>query len=245
MKAWAWAALILVALAGCGQPAPPEATLSEEEAARLAAVERLMGLETCADAERDYGTQLIQLTACRLELGKGKASFVISSDTIIASETESTGTLRAELNGEAGASLQVIEEKVEGAFSYPWIEDLDGDGAGDLMVPLYTAMVNTNYALWLQGADGLFVRSGELSGYSIAPTKDGYIAATGRSSAAEWETGYFRVVDGKLEEAAIVVNRAEPKEGEPAPEGPLCEVIWSAEGVNTAGFCASEAGSPD
>jgi hypothetical protein len=233
------AALPLAALMACSPPADPPADVPDPaEAERLAAIERLMGLETCADAEQNYGGLLPQLTSCRLELGDGQPSFVISSDTIIASDTESMGTLRAELAGETGASLQLIEERVESAFSYPQLQDVDGNGRPDLLIPLYTAMVNTNYALWLHGADGLFTRAGELSGHSIDLSPEGFIAATGRSSAAEQETIYYRLSSGALEEAAVVVNRMTPEEGEPPLEGPACEVTRTAEGVDPAGFCA-------
>lgn len=132
MKFQLLAALPLLAIVACNQQVEAP---GEEDAARLAAAERLMGLETCADAERDYGSQLTQLTPCRLDLGKGKPSFVISSDTIIASDTESLGTFRAELASDGGASLQLIEEKVEVAFSYPTLDDIDGDLQPDLLIP--------------------------------------------------------------------------------------------------------------
>jgi hypothetical protein len=236
MKFQLLAALPLLALVACNQQVEAP---GEEDAARLAATERLMGLETCADAERDYGSQLPQLTPCRLDLGAGKPSFIISSDTIIASDTESLGTFRAELAGEDGASLQLIEEKVEAAFSYPTLDDIDGDLQPDLLIPLYTAMVNTNYALWLQGADGRFTRAGEIAGYSIGMASNGLIAATGRSSAAEWETRFYQITGGQLDEVAIVVNRLN-EEGTPEE----CRVIEVAEGFDSAPFCEASASHP-
>lgn len=236
MKFQLLAALPLLALVACNQQVEAP---SEEDAARLAATERLMGLETCADAERDYGSQLTQLTPCRLDIGPGKPSFIISSDTIIASDTESLGTFRAELAGEGGASLQLIEEKVEVAFSYPTLEDIDGDLQPDLLIPLYTAMVNTNYALWLQGSDGLFTRAGEIAGYSIGMAANGLIAATGRSSAAEWETQFYQITGGQLDEVAVVVNRL--NEDGSTEE---CRVIRVAEGFDPAPFCEASASNP-
>lgn len=224
------AAAPLLLLVACSKQVE---TPVEEDPARTAAIARLMSLETCADAERDYGSQLTQLTACRLDLGRGAPSFVISSDTIIASETESVGSLRAELTDAAGVSLQRIEEKVERAFGYPTLEDLDGDLLPDLLIPLYTAMVNTNYAIWLQAEDGSFRRAGELSGYSIGPAPNGLIAATGRSSAAEWETGYYQVSGGMFVEVAIVVNRLPDGEGKKA----TCRVESVAEGFDAELFC--------
>lgn len=92
-------------------------------------------------------------------------------------------------------------------------------------------MVNTNYALWLQGADGRFTRAGEIAGYSIGMASNGLIAATGRSSAAEWETQFYQITGGQLDEVAIVVNRLN-EEGTPEE----CRVIEVAEGFDPAPF---------
>lgn len=236
------AVLPLAVLAAC-KPEVAEVPPAEDSAAR-AAIERLIGLETCEDAAIHYGSMLPQLTTCRLELGEGKPSFVISSDQMIESETESMGILRAELSGEGGLSLQVIEETASGAFNYPYVEDLTGDGAADLMVPLMTGNVNTAYALWVQGADGLFKRAGELSGVGVGLAPNGFIAASGRSSAVEWETQYFRVTDGALEEVAAVVSRADPEPGEPPLDGPACEVIRVIDGIDPAPLCEDEGDQP-
>jgi hypothetical protein len=236
------AVLPLAVLVAC-TPEVAETPPAEDPAAQ-AAIERLMGLETCEDATTHYGSMLPQLTTCRLELGEGKPRFVISSDQMIESETESMGILRAELSGEGGLSLQVIEETASGAFNYPYVEDLTGDGAADLMVPLMTGNVNTAYALWVQGADGLFKRAGELSGVGVGLAPNGFIAASGRSSAVEWETQYFRVTDGALEEVAAVVSRADPEPGEPPLEGPACEVIRIIDGIDPAPLCEDEGDQP-
>ncbi len=221
MKLWKLAALPLIALIACTPKAetPPEA----------------IALASCTDAQAAGGTQLSELTACRLDVGSGGRSFLVSSSA----QVEGEGTLRAELIAADGASLQVIEEPVTGFYSYPYLEDLSGDGAADLMVPQIAAMVNTGYALWLQGSDGTFSRAGELSGFTIALGEDGLISASGRSSASEWETSYFSLDNGTLTEVAAVVNRPDPEEGETASDLPACEVIRAAEGVDTARFCAA------
>jgi hypothetical protein len=213
-----------------GGPAP-------EEVAAQAALERLMGMETCTQASAGYGGMQPELTACRLSLGEGKPSLVVTSTPMIESDEGPSGQIRIETWGDGGLSLQVIEETALYAFNYPYVEDLTGDGLPDLMVPLMTGNVNTSYALWVQGADGQFVRAGELGGVSIGQTPEGLIAASGRSSAAEWETGYFRVTNGALEELAAVVNRADPEPGEAPLTEPPCEVIRVAEGVDPAPFC--------
>ncbi|KCZ98177.1 putative lipoprotein [Hyphomonas polymorpha PS728] len=236
MKFQLLAALPLVALIACTPKAeaPGETAPVAEEAAVTAA-----SLPTCADAEATSGGQLPQLTSCRLELGDGR-NVVVSSTQM----TDGEGTLRAELTGADGASLQVIEEAATGFYNYPFLEDLTGDGAADLMLPQLSGMVNISYALWIQGADGLFSRAGELGGFDITLGSDGLIAASGRSSAFEWETSYYSVENGALKEIAVVVTRADPEEGEPASDQPACEVIRSADGVDIAPFCQPAADAP-
>lgn len=221
------AGIALITLAAC-TPEPVEAPAANETAAPVQA-----GLQTCAIAESATGAMIPQLSACTIALGSGQPTLSVSSQAM----TDGEGTLRIEVLDASGASLQVIEETATGSYSYPYIEDIDGDGAADIMAPLLTGNVNTNYAVWLKGADGAFRRAGELSGVSIGQTPEGMIAASGRSNAAEWETGYYRVTDGALEEIAAVVNRMDPAPGEPPLTVPACEVIRIIEGVDPAPFC--------
>ncbi|MDP1554573.1 MAG: hypothetical protein Q8L84_03855 [Hyphomonas sp.] len=200
----------------------------------------LSATQSCALAETATGAMIAQIDLCQIDLGAGEPRVFVSSDPMVDGE----GTLRLEVADAEGNSLQLIDETASGSYSYPYAEDIDGDGTLDLMVPLLTGNVNTNYAVWLKGADGMFFRAGELSGVSIGRTPEGLIAASGRSSASEWETGYFRVTDGALEEIAAVVNRADPEPGEPVATEPTCEVIRIAEGVDPAPFCADAETNP-
>ena len=222
------AGLALVMAAAC-TPAAEVAPAADETA--VAATET--ATPTCAEAEAATGTMIPKIDLCKIELGAGEPAVFVSSDPM----TDGEGTLRVELMAADGTSLQLIDETATGAYTYPYVEDIDGDGAVDIMVPLLTGNVNTSYAVWLKGADGMFFRAGELGGVSIGHTPEGLIAASGRSSASEWETGYFRVSNGALEEIAAVVNRADPEPGEPPLTVPACEVIRVAEGVDPAPFC--------
>lgn len=236
MKFWMFAALPLAALVACTPKAeaPPEGPPTAEEMAAAPAA-----LPSCAEAETASGIQMPELTPCRLELGEGRSVLVSSTGM-----TDGEGTLRAEITGADGAPVQVVEETATGFYSYPYLEDLTGDGALDLMVPQFSGMVNTSYAFWVQGPDGKFSRAGELSGFEITLGNDGLIAASGRSSAAEWETGYYSVDNGTLTEVAAVLTRPGLEEVDPASDLPACEVIRAAEGVDTAPFCEPEASAP-
>ncbi len=233
----------LMLAVGC-TPKAPEGPTPEELAAQ-AALERLMGTETCTDASASSGGMQPELMPCRISLGEGKPSLVVTATPMTDGAEGLSGQIRIETWGDGGLSLQVIEETALYAYNYPYTEDLTADGLPDLMVPLMTGNVNTSYALWVQGADGQFARAGELGGVSIGQTPQGLIAASGRSSAAEWETGYFRVTNGALEEVAAVVNRADPEPGEPARTEPACEVIRIVEGVDPAPFCQAAPAAPE
>jgi hypothetical protein len=235
--------IALVLAVGC-TPKAPEGPTPEEVAAQ-AATERLMGMATCADAAESEGGMVPELMPCRISLGEGKPSLVVTSTPMTEGADGPSGQIRVETSGEGGLSLQVIEETALFAFNYPYTEDLTGDGLADLMVPLMTGNVNTSYAFWVQGADGQFVRAGELGGVSIGRTTEGLIAASGRSSASEWETGYFRVTNGALEEVAAVVNRPDPEPGEPPRMEPACEVIRIIDGMDPAPFCQETPAAPE
>lgn len=239
MKLKTGLAAIAAVLAVACTPAAVEAPAAEA-VAEQAALERLMGMATCEDAEAASGTMVAELTPCRIDLGEGQPSLVVTTTAMNEGVEGMEGKMRIEVAGDAGASLQMIEETANSAYTYPYVEDIDGDGALDIMVPLMTGNVNTLFAVWLKGAEGQFFRAGELGGVSIGPTPDGLISAAGRSSAAEWETGYFRVANGTLEEVAAVVTRPDPEPGEPPLTEPACEVIRILDGVDPAPFCQPE-----
>lgn len=189
--------------------------------------------EACGEARHLGGDEAARLETCQIRLGEGKGRLIISSSEM----QDALGTLKVDVVNAEGLSVQTFEETVTARFSYPYLEDMTGDGLADLMVPLVSGMVNTGYALWLQQADGQFARAGEIGGFDIGVGEDGIIGATGRSSAVAWETSYFRIEDGELKEIAAVVNRASPAEGEAPHNGPLCEVIRAEEGLDISEFC--------
>lgn len=229
------AGILLIAAGACTQETVEAPPAEQTEATPVAAL-----IQTCAITESATGAMIPKLSDCTIALGEGQPVLHVSSDEMANGE----GKLRVDVVDASGASVQLIEESATGSFSYPYIEDIDGDGAADIMVPLLTGNVNTNYAVWLKTADGTFKRAGELSGVSIGHTPEGLIAASGRSSAAEWETQYFRVTEGEFEEVAAVVNRLEPAPGEPPLTAPPCEVIRILDGIDPAPFCAEGAPGP-
>jgi hypothetical protein len=100
--------------------------------------------------------------------------------------------------GPGDAGLQTIAEQMEGSAAQPSVNDVDGDGRVDLLLPLLSGNVNTNWAVWRGLPDGAFSRAGEFSGVDIARSKDGYIAVSARSGANIWNVHFYTVENDKL-----------------------------------------------
>jgi hypothetical protein len=85
--------------------------------------------------------------------------------------------------GELLARSEPIE--VEPVYSVAALRDLDGDGADELLLPLFAGNVNTVFSVWRQDAAGLFAPVDEVSTYSIdsLETRDGLVIAPSRGSA--------------------------------------------------------------
>ena len=93
--------------------------------------------------------------------------------------------------------VQSFADRLGSSFLHPGGSDIDGDGDDDLLLPQATGNVNTTWRVWVQGERG-FTEAGEVNGIEVAPQGEGLVAVPARSSAAEWETAYYRVEDGRL-----------------------------------------------
>jgi hypothetical protein len=109
-------------------------------------------------------------------------------------------SVQAVVNGEAG---QLMEETVAEDQALPTLEDINGDGRPDLLIPRETGNVNTVQAVWLAG-EGAYTRLGEIAGIGFTRTADGLLAVPARSSAAETEITFYRIEPTALAEAAVV-----------------------------------------
>jgi hypothetical protein len=104
--------------------------------------------------------------------------------------------------GEWGESGILIVTNAEGdclwtdefeteSFFYPRLEDLDGNGFDDILVPLITGNVNTEMLLIMGGEGGYALASRELSGHTFEPVEPGLFVVQARSSAAEHFASFY------------------------------------------------------
>ena len=96
-----------------------------------------------------------------------------------------------------GQLVQGFADTAGRTFAYPSLEDVDGDGDVDLLLPQETGNVNTTSHVWLQGDAG-FAAAGSINGIGIAPEGDGLMSVPARSSAAAWETTYYIARENRL-----------------------------------------------
>ena len=140
--------------------------------------------------------QVVDLPACdALEYEGTHVDCVLvteSGDTVVfgfePGEWGEAGTLT--ITGTEGNALLSETFETE-SFFYPSLADLDGDGGQDILVPLITGNVNTEYLLIMSGEAGYVVASREVSGYGLDPVVPGLFVAQARSSAIEHFASFY------------------------------------------------------
>lgn len=202
----------------CSPPAMDASSAGEDETSEVT------GLADCPDPSSEEGSQPGPIAPCRITLAGSDVFLRIASAAAPGAEDETSGALSIDVFSGQGERLQSLSEEVD-HIAWPEVRDLDGDGLEDLLIPLMTGNVNTVYALHLQREGLGFVRAGELGGVSIERTDAGYISASGRSSAVEWETSYYRITANALEEVARVSTTPEYEDGEGQLQPETCTIL--------------------
>lgn len=134
-----------------------------------------------------------------------------------------------------GTSPQEISTVIDGGYGMPQVIDIDGDGRADLLVPLYTGNVNTNYTLWRSvEATPPFVLAGEIGGIDFGPVGDGLFASTARGSATTWYTSYYTFADNQLSPVATA-------ETELSENGPATCKVEDDGGLDALGLTLDDA----
>ena len=90
------------------------------------------------------------------------------------------------------------------SFFYSSLIDLDGNGFDDILVPLITGNVNTEYVLIMGGEGGYTVASREISGHTLEPVTPGLFVTHARSSAVEHFASFFTWNGEALDHEATV-----------------------------------------
>ncbi|UPT61205.1 MAG: hypothetical protein M0D54_12175 [Hyphomonadaceae bacterium JAD_PAG50586_4] len=104
------------------------------------------------------------------------------------------GAVSVDVLGENGAVLQTMLESDVSEYLAPSVQDVDGDGRGDILIARERGNVNTASGVWVFNGDaGAYRRVGEISGVTIQNTSDGYVAVPARSSAAAWNVAFYQL----------------------------------------------------
>lgn len=221
-------ALLLTAACATSPSGVPEDTA--ERRARLAAVSLL---PDCADAERVTGALTLRIPDCRMTARPSRLQLSLKSDLAGQQMFGPSGFLTVSVIDRRGAPIGEFSEITIGEYAYPALEDVNGDGLDDLIIPRATDAVNRVHSLWLQQEDGDFVHAGEVTGNKVNWTSRGYVAAIRRTGAADWETGYYRVHAGKLEQVALTRSTGVRAPGRNDP----CAIVEIAPGLDPQRFC--------
>ena len=169
------AATSALMLAACG----------DQTAQHLAA-----GLKPCAERELSGA---LSPASCQLQ-SSGQTLRVTYAD--LAAGTR-TGAVSIDVLGEEGQVEQTLLEADVSEYLAPSLQDVDGDGRADILIPRASGNVNTDYGVWIY--DGArYGRVGEISGVEVERTADGLIAVPARSSAASWNVRYYRLDESGL-----------------------------------------------
>ena len=109
------------------------------------------------------------------------------------------GSITVNVLGERGQVAQTLLEPDVAAYLPPKIEDVDGDGRADILIPRMMGNVNFEWGVWIyNGERQRYERVGEISGVETQRTADGYIAVPARSSCCSWDVRYYRLDEGGL-----------------------------------------------
>src|SRR5688572_28433511 len=138
------AAVSVLTLASCGeQTAQPFAS----------------NLQPCAELELSGA---LSPASCQLQ-SSGQTLRVTYAD--LAAGTR-TGAVSIEVLGEEGQVEQTLLEADVSEYLAPSLQDVDGDGRADILIPRASGNVNAEYGVWIY--DGArYNRVGEISGVEV------------------------------------------------------------------------------
>jgi hypothetical protein len=233
---WTIAAAVLLAVA-CTPKTEPAASKDEPLAGAPAA--KRMPLPDCADVEtKDAGAAGLEHPDCRL-MSSDKAGLAFEARYSKPVENQQM-VVTIQVVAPGDATLQTISEKMDTTPGAPELQDIDGDGRDELLVPLNTGNVNTTWAVWRATGDKTqYTRLEELSGIGISKTESGYISVSARGSANSWDIGFWKFDGDDLEPIASAEMTAE-MDDKGAVTKEKC-VVTDSGGLKDAGLTLAQA----
>jgi hypothetical protein len=153
-------------------------------------------LQPCGSLER---AEDLTPAECRMEAG-GQTLHVTFAQVPAGADG---GNVAVDVLGADGRVTQSLLETNVSEYIMPAVQDIDGDGRADILIPRVTGNVNTEWGVWIN-AGSAYRRAGEISGVEVRRTADGYIAAPARSSCCSWNVRYYTLDQAGLHDLATV-----------------------------------------
>lgn len=129
-----------------------------------------------------------------------------------------------------GAPFQRFDLALERGFRMPMLADLDNDGLQDVLVPLSTGVVNTDWAIFFGDFTGLIEASSPFNGHTVSPFQDGLVAVHARSNAAQHFVTLYARTDASLDQQALLSVEFEE-------DGARCRLVRAADDRDEAYYC--------
>jgi hypothetical protein len=113
-------------------------------------------------------------------------------------------TVEIIVTGADGAPFQSFELALERGFRAPMLTDLDGDRLEDVLLPLSTGLVNSDWAVFFGDFTGLLEADSRLNGHTVKAFEAGLFAVHARSNAAQHFVTIYRREGASLTQQAVV-----------------------------------------
>lgn len=195
--------LPLVLLAGCASspPAdpPPEAPAEESSPASTSPADTQDGglFEKELSVTVDGGRTLTLVAHCKETAMEGFSTYGTGSIDVLDGETllqtlDVGAAIRALNEGETAASEEVYPTVFDSTY-LPTLEDLNFDGAQDILCMYTMGTVNGSYLTWLwDPAQGQFTAGPELCGYAVEPDpEERQVSVSSRGGWGNYDTDIY------------------------------------------------------
>lgn len=195
--------LPLALLAGCASPAPadppPEDPIQESPPASTSPADTQDGglFDQELSVTVDSGRTLTLVAHCKETAMEGFSTYgtgfidVLDGETLL--QTLDVGAaIRALNEGETAASEEVYPTVFDSTY-LPTLEDLNFDGAQDILCMCDIGTVNGSYLTWLWDPDlGQFTAGPELCGYAVEPDpEERQVSVSSRGGWGNYDTDIY------------------------------------------------------